>query len=370
MFRGLSSCEAKSAALRKLVKLAPRGDLAKRTLIVVSALVRLPALEPSDPDFNVVRNLIRELAGQPQFVQLAIKYGAANYVNELMQFAIDNPDVPAGIDAMRALLEAGHPQVIARRLERAEGAPQLVRVLGNAIDGSAEEIELLMSIITADTYDRATRLEAVRAAVRLRKGLARITEVAASGQFPEQFKVEAGQAISKSLYVPGREKAQQFFPLPAAKGNQQLPQMTELLTYSGDPEKGKLIFTTATCATCHKVRDVGTEFGPDLTEIGSKLAKRGLYESILDPSSGISHGYEQYLVQLADGASFPALRVSENDDSITVRVQNGGVRKLDREDVDLFERQDTSIMPAGLMQLMTVDDLVDLVEYLVTLKRG
>ena len=57
------------------------------------------------------------------------------------------------------------------------------------------------------------------------------------------------------------------------KNNVELPHMTELLPFVGKAQSGKKVFTTATCATCHIVNGEGTDFGPDLSDIGNKAAR-------------------------------------------------------------------------------------------------
>ena len=55
----------------------------------------------------------------------------------------------------------------------------------------------------------------------------------------------------------------------------------------------------------------GKQIGPDLTEIGSKLSREAMFESILYPSAGISHSYETFTAELADGNVVTGLKVSE-----------------------------------------------------------
>ena len=76
-----------------------------------------------------------------------------------------------------------------------------------------------------------------------------------------------------------------------------LPPIEELVKRTGDAIEGRILFnTTATCVKCHKVDGIGKDVGPDLTEIGSKLSRHALYESILYPSAGISHNYETWTI--------------------------------------------------------------------------
>jgi putative membrane-bound dehydrogenase-like protein len=356
--------EEKEATLRNLATLAPRGDIERHNFIVAESLLRSRKLHSNSPELATVRRVIKQLVGKPQFVPLAQRYGIEEYLPDVLQTAIDFPNDTIGITALSAILESGHRDAVedALNTRRGEEAVRLVRAVGNSLRGDTQE--LLAAVILAETTSHAARQEAVRALARTGDGVLRLVKLARAGQFPEQYKSEAGLAIARTLNVGSRNAAEAYFPLPAGKNDEAVPQMTELLTYVGDPAEGKRVFSNATCVTCHKINNVGTEFGPDLSEIGGKLSKRGLYEAILDPSNGIAKGFEHYQVVTEDGVSYSALKLSETDDTVTVRVQNGGIRQLSRGELEVFEQQPISIMPAGLVKLMSVDEMVDLVEYL------
>ena len=63
------------------------------------------------------------------------------------------------------------------------------------------------------------------------------------------------------------------------------------------------------------------------------------------------------------------LMVSDTADEIAVKTQGGIVTRYKKSDVAKQEQQKLSIMPAGLQQTLSTADLVDLVEYLSSLKK-
>ena len=109
--------------------------------------------------------------------------------------------------------------------------------------------------------------------------------------------------------------------------------------------------------------------GPDLSEIGSKLSKAALYESILFPSAGISHNFESWMVLKDDGTMITGVLQGETDSEITLKDEKGIVHSVSMSEVDQKKKQKLSLMPAELHKEMSEQDLVDLVEYLVTLKK-
>ena len=82
--------------------------------------------------------------------------------------------------------------------------------------------------------------------------------------------------------------------------------MQEILALKANAEEGKKIFTNS-CATCHKVSTTGYDFGPALTEIGSKLPKEGLLDAIVHPSAGIGFGYEGWELKMKDGSTLSGI---------------------------------------------------------------
>jgi len=124
------------------------------------------------------------------------------------------------------------------------------------------------------------------------------------------------------------------------------------------------------CVKCHQVNGEGIDFGPNLSEIGTKLGKDALYEAILDPSAGISFGFEAWQIELKNGTEAYGLIVSDTTEEIAVKSQGSIVTRYKKADVTKREQQKLSIMPAGLQQAMSTQDLVDLVEYLSTLKKA
>src|SRR5205085_10216611 len=138
-----------------------------------------------------------------------------------------------------------------------------------------------------------------------------------------------------------------------------------------NPENGSKVFRKAevNCIGCHRVNKEGVDFGPALSEIGTKLAKEAIYESILDPSSGISFGFEGWQIQLKNGDEVAGLITSESPDEIVVKTQTGISTKYKKADIAKRTKSAISMMPSGLQQAMSQQDLVDLVDYLSTLKK-
>jgi putative heme-binding domain-containing protein len=110
------------------------------------------------------------------------------------------------------------------------------------------------------------------------------------------------------------------------------------------------------------------KFGPELTQIGSKLSKDGLFRAIIFPDDGISYGFESYLITQNDGNQTLGIISNETDNAIEL-VQPGGTSvKFQKSQINKKEKSSRSIMPA-LASAMSQQELIDLVTYLSSLKK-
>ena len=164
-------------------------------------------------------------------------------------------------------------------------------------------------------------------------------------------------------------------PLPAkqfrTKDGKILPSMDDLSKLTGDPKKGAAIFrntSAANCIKCHQIGDDGNMIGPPLTVIGGKLNKPQFYEAILYPSAAIEMGYETWVVKTKGGDVISGLKTEDTPDHITIKDTDGKYHDVDRDQIDRLVKQNISLMPEGLNETMTQQELVDLVEYLSSLK--
>src|SRR5215204_305812 len=100
-----------------------------------------------------------------------------------------------------------------------------------------------------------------------------LVKISQKGQFPEDMRLIAASALAQVQYANLKDAIAQHFPMPNALGGQPLPPIAELVKLKGEVAKGRAVFEKAesSCVTCHKVGDRGADFGPALTEIGTKL---------------------------------------------------------------------------------------------------
>lgn len=222
----------------------------------------------------------------------------------------------------------------------------------------------------ADRYPLPVARALVGSMVAMPAGAERLLTMAEQQQIPGAIRLAVGSALARSNDPKMVERAGKVLPLPEV-ANKTLPPLEELVGMKGDIAKGQKLFAgIGTCAKCHVVNGAGSAVGPDLSEIGSKLARDAMYTAILDPSAAISHNYENYAIQTLDGKLVTGLLVSETEEKVTLKSSDGVPIEVLQDDIDEMQKLKMSLMPADLARPMSVQDLVDLVEYLTTLKKA
>ena len=147
----------------------------------------------------------------------------------------------------------------------------------------------------------------------------------------------------------------------------------------GDAKKGSAVYRRLGCASCHIVDGTGSNFGPDLSDIGYMRSASSLRQSVIDPAAappkGVlqipARGYAEYLplrIVTKDGGEVRGFRVNEDAFTIQVRDQAGKFYSLRKTDLLLLDKQTgKSLMPSFRDRLGT-NELTDLVAYLSSLR--
>lgn len=138
----------------------------------------------------------------------------------------------------------------------------------------------------------------------------------------------------------------------------------------GNAARGKIVFASekAKCATCHRVADQGLRVGPDLTTIGLNRSADDLLESILFPSASMVRDYDPYRIMTVDGRVLSGIIVGESQSAIELQQASGELLRLPRDDIEQIAPSEVSIMPAGLDEVLSETELLDVVTYMQSLK--
>jgi putative heme-binding domain-containing protein len=197
-----------------------------------------------------------------------------------------------------------------------------------------------------------------------------MVKLAKEKRFPSGLQTIAAESLAQVQYAALREEIALHFPPPSALGGTALPPVAELAKLSGDASRGRGVFERASssCVACHKIHDKGVDFGPALSEIGGKLPKEAIFEAILNPNAGISMGFETAEVKLRGGGTAMGIVRSDTSEQLVLVLPGGALQKFPKTEVQRVSKLSNSLMPSGLNQALTREDLVDLVAYLSSLK--
>jgi putative heme-binding domain-containing protein len=133
-------------------------------------------------------------------------------------------------------------------------------------------------------------------------------------------------------------------------------------------EIGKKIFNEATCAQCHQVGQEGKAVGPDLTDVWSRWKgdAAGVLREVIEPSHKIEPKYSVRKVITLDGDVISGIVLSEDKDTISIlpNPESAEPTVIAQDDIDDMIKSSVSIMPKGLMDRFTEDEIFELLDYL------
>ncbi|WP_010585146.1 PVC-type heme-binding CxxCH protein [Schlesneria paludicola] len=362
----------KEAALVELA-FGKFGSDAKTMLINSEAISRLDGFDiTKNPVHQVAMDrILNGLQGQPQFVTLIDKFNVVNRFPDLLTLAQVKPDEQLSIDAIRVLLGKKQTALLNAALATTKGTSALATATALSNSGDARAAELLLPIALSESLPLDLRREAIKGAARSKAGVLELVKLAESQKTDESLAPALSAAFYGSSVEDARLAAAKLFPLPPGKDSKPLPPLTELAQMKGNLNNGQKLFASiGKCNTCHIVNDAGKEVGPNLSEIGAKLSRQAMFESIVFPSAGISHNYESSILALKDGTTQTGIITSEDPDSISIKGIDAIVRRIPRDEIEERVKQKISLMPADLPKILSQEELADIVEYLTTLKKS
>ena len=135
---------------------------------------------------------------------------------------------------------------------------------------------------------------------------------------------------------------------------------------AGDIRRGQAVFnsTKAACSSCHAIGYLGGRLGPDLTRIGQVRQPRDLLEAIVYPSASLVRSFEPMLVVTEDGRTFMGLLREDGADEVVLAKGPTEEFRIARDNIEEMRPGTVSIMPQGLDQQLSQQDLADLVTFL------
>jgi putative membrane-bound dehydrogenase-like protein len=138
-------------------------------------------------------------------------------------------------------------------------------------------------------------------------------------------------------------------------------------------EIGQRLFKEATCLQCHKMRGEGGVVGPELTDVFERLKgdHAALLRELVDPSNKVDPKYALYNVLTLDGRIISGIVTGQNADSVTVLTNpdNPQPQVISRDEIDEMIKSSTSMMPKGLLDRYTQEEIYEILAYMTAGKK-
>lgn len=136
-----------------------------------------------------------------------------------------------------------------------------------------------------------------------------------------------------------------------------------------DFKHGEAMFRTTMCLTCHRFNGDGGGIGPDLTGAANRYTLHDLMENIIDPSKVVSDQYDSHLITKKDGSSLLGRIVLQEGGALKVMTNPfapTALFTLQDSEVAKVETQAISMMPPGLINVLSPEELLDLLAYIMS----
>jgi putative heme-binding domain-containing protein len=155
----------------------------------------------------------------------------------------------------------------------------------------------------------------------------------------------------------------QVGPASSAEKNQRIEIVANILkSGSGNELRGRGLFKSR-CESCHRLFDEGGTLGPDLTGYDRKNIGE-LLVNIIDPNTFIREGYETYRIVMDDRRTLLGNLKGQSGATLTLQPFTGEAIHCQQENVKEIEARKISLMPEGLMNGLTDQQIRDLMAYL------
>ncbi len=132
-------------------------------------------------------------------------------------------------------------------------------------------------------------------------------------------------------------------------------------------ENGKAMFRTANCVHCHRFNNTGGIFGPDITKAAQRYSRQVLLREMLQPSKQVSDQYQAHTIITDSGKVYSGRILNEDESTLTMAtdpLKPAHVVEIPNDEIEERFPAKTSLMPTGLLNTLTKEDILDLLAYI------
>ena len=355
--------EQKSEAIIGLIS----GKFANDLTAQLEAIRHIkPAYIAAHPEAKaMLSTLLKQIDGKP-YLELVDYYQLKEESSRVLGMILTKTESSKACQVLYNL--PGGAELIRAKFFAGKETEQLAFIESLRYQGKTESAQLLFDAMTTPACSKTVQIQAARVIGNAYPTEEFVLDLLEKKKIAVSYVPLVVESLQKAWRKSIRMKANSYLDKHQTETKKAHPALAELVKMSGDAVKGKIVFTNS-CAMCHMVDKEGIDFGPKLSEIGSKLSKEGMYTSIFYPNAGIGFGYETFEVKTKSGDTYQGIVVSKNETDIVLRIPGGIVKSFKTSALKSYKQLPESLMPEGLADGMSTKELVDLMDYLSTLKK-
>ncbi len=358
---------AKSKLLLKMIRDNAANDIALNKLVIHALDIK--AVSQSEVARKALAEVLQSVNGSDEYIELVNRYQIKSQRENLLHLALNNPYQAIGKDAAGLLIKLGGSGKVWEIINGIDTVQQRNLLAALAAVGTKVSIDMLQTVALSEQYPMPLRKQAASKIGNSWSGEERVLDILKNKKVPAVLIPDVVASVGRAWRGSIRSEAASYLPnRGTTKTANPAPAMPELLALKTNAADGERIFI-ASCGTCHQVNNMGNDFGPKLTEIGSKLPKEALLDAIVHPSAGIGFGYEGWAVSMKDGSKVSGIIASKTETDIDIKFPGGSHKEIKTADVQTLTQMKESMMPKGLYENMSRQDLASLLEYLSQLKK-
>jgi putative heme-binding domain-containing protein len=135
-----------------------------------------------------------------------------------------------------------------------------------------------------------------------------------------------------------------------------------------DPVRGEKIYRRKElgCVLCHSIGGAGGKVGPDMTSLGASTVTDYVVESVLLPNKKVKEGYHSIQLTTKDGQELSGTLTRETNEELILRDVTNKELSVPKKNIE-SRKIGGSLMPAGLVDLLTPPERLDLFRFLIEL---
>ena len=257
------------------------------------------------------------------------------------------------LDALKVLLDRNN----------AELTQEVVRSLAMRKDQDSQKV--LSQILTNESIQEPTRLDALAGLIGTADDEIQhmIKQLAANPS--NALGLEAQRVARQSGWIPNPHISD---PSKSTRSLDQWLSRLDAIEGTPDAEAGRRIFfhvAGASCSQCHRYDGRGNVVGPDLSLISKQGNRREILASILEPNREVAPQFYTTLLQLADGTEFTGILLRSSNNEV-YRNNYGQEVTFQKHDIENRKELRSSLMPSGLLDTLSDQEVRDLLEFLVS----